>query len=89
MNERLTAKQARELADKADNTTKIKTNANYKECIKRIKAAVKKGEHSCDIDDVYLDDDTIAVLIQDGFKIGKLYVDEMPYGTKTQREISF
>lgn len=87
MNERLTAKEARELLQKE--IEKVSSSANYRKCISYIRAAIKRKENYCFIDTLYLDKATMAQLREDGYEIGSEVVEEMPFGDITQRKVSF
>lgn len=87
MNERLTAKEARELLQKE--IEKVSSSANYRKCISYIRAAIKRKENYCFIDTLYLDKATMAQLREDGYEIGEVVEDRMPFTTVTQREVRF
>jgi len=87
MIERLTAKEARELLQKE--IEKVSSSANYRECISYIRAAIKRKENYCYIDTLYLDKATMAQLREDGYEIGEVVEDKMPFTTVTQREVRF
>jgi hypothetical protein len=87
MNERLTAKEARELLQKE--IEKVSSSANYRECISYIRAAIKRKENYCYIDTLYLDKATMEQLRKDGYEIGEVYEDVLPFGNVTQRKVSF
>lgn len=87
MNERLTAKEARELLQKE--IEKVSSSANYRKCISCIRAAIKRKENYCFIDTLYLDKATMAQLREDGYEIGEEVEDRMPYTTVTQRKVCF
>lgn len=87
MCERLSAEQARKLLK--ESRENINPNDNYKQCIKCIKNAAKRGDNYCYIDSVYLDKDTKYLLIEDGYEIGSEVVEEMPFGDITKRKVSF
>lgn len=87
MNERLTAKEARELLQKE--IEKVSSSANYRECISRIRAAIKRKKNYCYIDTLYLDKATMEQLRKDGYEIGDVVEDKLPFGNLSQRKVSF
>ena len=87
MIERLTAKEARELLQKE--IEKVSSSANYRKCISCIRAAIKRKENYCFIDTLYLDKATMAQLREDGYEIGEVIEDKLPFGNLSQRKVSF
>ena len=87
MCERLSAEQARKLLNESKEN--IKSHDNYKHCIECIKNAAKRGNNYCYIDSVYLDKDTKYLLIEDGYEIGDVVEDKLPFGNLSQRKVSF
>lgn len=87
MCERLSAEQARKLLK--ESRENIKPNDNYKKCIKCIKNAAKRGDNYCFIDTLYLDKATMTQLREDGYEIGDVVEDKLPFGNLSQRKVSF